>query len=42
MHEGNPRNTDFDGFHFDGDERLITRQQIYRINDDIVKRLNNF
>ena len=41
MHEGNPRNPDFYYFHFDGDERLITRQQIYHINDDIVERLNN-
>ena len=26
---------------FDVDQRLITRQQIYLINDDIVERLNN-
>ena len=37
----NPPNDDFDGLTIYGDERLITRWQIYRINDDIVLRLNN-
>ena len=41
MYESNPLNTCFYYFHFDGDERLITGQQIYFTNDDIVERLNN-
>ena len=36
MYEGNPQSSDFGDLPFDGDERLITRQRIYCINDDIV------
>ena len=35
MYETNHWNADFDELPFDGYERLITRQQIYSINDDI-------
>ena len=31
----------FDYLSFDGDERLITIQKIYCINNDIVESLNN-
>ena len=41
MYESNPWNADFDDLSFDGNERFITRQWIYRINDDIIERLNN-
>ena len=41
IYEINPRDANFDNLPFDGDERLIARQKIYRINDDIVFRLNN-
>ena len=41
IHESNPRNSNFDELPFDGDERLITRRQIYCINDDIVFILKN-
>ena len=41
MYESNPQNSDFGDLTFYSDERLITRQQIYRINCDIVFRLNN-
>ena len=34
-------NSDFYDLPFDGDERLIARRLIYRINDDIVFRLKN-
>ena len=37
----NHQNADFDDLTFDGDQRLITRKQIYCINDDILERLNN-
>ena len=41
IYKTNPRNDDFDYLTFDGDERLITIQQIYCINYDIVFRLNS-
>ena len=41
MYKSNPQNSDFDDLPFDGDERLITRWQINRINDDVIERLNN-
>ena len=41
MYEGNPRNADFDDLTFDGDQRLIYGWQIYRVNEDIVERLDN-
>ena len=41
MYESNPRNANFDGLPFEGNEMLITRQQIYSIKDDIIERLNN-
>ena len=41
MYESIPQNDDFDGLTFDGDQILITRRWIYRINDDIVGRLKN-
>ena len=34
-------NDNFDDLPFDGNERFISRQQLYRINDDIVFRLIN-
>ena len=37
----NPKNADFYDLHFDCDQRLITRRQIYCIHDDIVEILNN-
>ena len=37
----NPQNSDLDDLCFDGDQRLITRKLIYRINNNIVERLNN-
>ena len=41
MYESNPQNADFDDLPLDGDQRLITRQNIYRIHDDIIEILNN-
>ena len=41
MYVRNPWNANFDDLNFDGDQRLINRRQIYRINDDIVEILNN-
>ena len=41
MYVSNPRNADFSDLLFDGDQRLITRRQIYRVNDDIVESLEN-
>ena len=41
MYESNPLNVNVDDLPFDGDEMLITRQQLYRINDNIMLRLNN-
>ena len=41
MYRSNHRNADFGDLSFDGDKRLITRRQIYHINDDIVFKLNN-
>ena len=37
----NPRNSDFHYLPFDYDQKLITRLQIYNINDNIIERLNN-
>ena len=37
----NPLNTNSNDSHFDWYEMLITRQQIYSINNNIVERLNN-
>ena len=34
-------NDDLIDFNFDSDKRLITRPQIYRVNNDILFRLNN-
>ena len=41
MYVSNTQNADFDDSPFYGDQKLITGRQIYRINDDIVKCLNN-
>ena len=41
IYESDPQDSDFDDLPFDGDERLITRQKIYCINDDIIFRLKN-
>ena len=41
MYVSNPGNANFYDFPFDGDERFITRRQIYRVNDDISERLTN-
>ena len=41
IYEGNTQNYDFNDLSFDGDERLITRRQLYRINGNIIFRLNN-
>ena len=38
IYDSNPRNADFDDLSFDGDERLIDRRQLYRINDNIIFR----
>ena len=37
--KSNPQNSDFGDLHFGGDERLISRQWLYSINDDIEFRL---
>ena len=39
--KSNPQNYDFGDLHFGGDERLISRRWLYRINDDIGFRLIN-
>ena len=41
MYVINPKNVNLDYLLLDGDQRLITRQQIYRIYDDNVERFNN-
>ena len=41
MYESNPQNYNFNDLPFDGDERLITRLQIYCLNDIVVEMLNN-
>ena len=41
MYVNNHLNDNFDDLPFDGYEMLITRQQIYCINDDIIERFNN-
>ena len=40
-YEINPQNSNFDDLPFDGDERLIARQLLYNINDDIIFRFIN-
>ena len=37
----NSRNDNFNDLPFDDYQRLITRQRIYHIHDNIVERLNN-
>ena len=41
IYESNPRNDNLNDFTFYGDERLITRRQLYFINYNIIFRLNN-
>ena len=41
IYVGHPQNTNFDYLPFDGDERFITIQWIYRINGDILEIFNN-
>ena len=41
MYKSNPQNSNFNDLPFDGDERLITKRQIYHINDNIAETLNN-
>ena len=41
MYKRNNQNSNFDDLPFDGDERVSTGWQIYRIHDDIAERLNN-
>ena len=41
IYKSSPGNADFDDLPFDGDERLITRRQLYHINDNIIFRLVN-
>ena len=41
MYESNPQNANFVDLNFDSDQRLISGQQIYHVNYDIVFRLNN-
>ena len=36
IYESNPQNEDFDDLSFDVDERLIARQRLYCINDNII------
>ena len=41
MYVSNPQNADISDLTFYGDQRLISRQQIYRVDGDIVESLNN-
>ena len=41
MYVSNPRNDNFNDLLFDGHQCLITRQQIYGVNYNIIERLNN-
>ena len=41
MYVSNPQNVDFDDLPFYDDQMLITRRQIYSVNDDIIERLIN-
>ena len=41
MYENNHQNDYFYDLRFDGDHRLISGHQIYRVNDDVIERLNN-
>ena len=41
MYVSNHQDTNYDDLPFDGDKRLITRQQIYHINYDSMEKLNN-
>ena len=41
MYVCNPQNAYFYYLPFNGDQRLIYERRIYRVNDDIVERLNS-
>ena len=41
MYVRNPRNDDFGDLPFDGDQIMISRWQIYRVNNYIIEMLNN-
>ena len=41
MRVSNPVNDNFYDLPFDGDQRFISKQRIYSINDNILERLNN-
>ena len=41
MYVSNTRNADLYDLPFDGDEILISRRLIHRINDDTAKKLEN-
>ena len=41
LYESNTINASFIDLPFDGDERLITKWQIYFINGDVIEWLNN-
>ena len=41
MYESIPQNPDFGDLYLYDDQRLINRRWIYRVNEDIVLRLNN-
>ena len=41
MYVINPRNFNIDDLSSYGDQRLITRQQIYHVDDDISERFNS-
>ena len=41
IYESNTLNDNFNYLTFDGYDGLISRQQIFSINDDIIFRLNN-
>ena len=41
MYESNNINAGFSELPFGVHDRLITRRQLYSINDDIIERLNN-
>ena len=40
MYESHPQNSNLVDLPFDDDERLISRQPIYGVNDGIIFRLN--
>ena len=39
IYGSNDQNSDFDDLNFDGEERFISRRQLYGINDNIEFRL---